>query len=170
MSTTSLAIIAATITAVYQSITQIFGIYSARKQRQVDRENELQSRRAEAYQRYLTAYHRAFAKRNSANHEPAQGQDKAEEAYWLAYSNLFQVASDTVLLSVFDFHEAAWINVGDLTGDAYDTMFRERCAAMLLEMRTDGDRMTRLVPREIEKRIPFRMQVANKPHAPDVRE
>jgi hypothetical protein len=167
--------------------TALFGIYNYRKQKQVDSQNyvaqkvidrqsyaeeketdrkiELRNRRMKDYESYLTTY-RGYISLYDFDPPPADNDEdriKAINEYWLAYSNLFQIASDSVLLAVADFHELAWLMEGGLQDEAYEEEFRDRYATMIIEMRKDAFEKTELQKNEVEQRLPFSFSPASKP-------
>jgi hypothetical protein len=157
-------------------VTALFGIVTYRQQKRVDRESyvdqkvtdrkvELRNRRMKEYERYLTAY-RGFSSLYDFDPPPAENDEeriKAINEYWLAYSSLFQLASDSVLLAVTAFHKLAWMGDTDLTGEAYDQEFKHLYAAMIIEMRKDAFEQTELHMKLVEERLPFNFSQASKP-------
>jgi len=90
------------------------------------------------------------------NSDKAEDEKRRKE-YWEAYSSLFQVASDSVLLAVTEFHKFAWMNDPPLTGEAWDEKFKELYATMIFEMRTDAFEKSQLPKELVEERLPFAM-------------
>ena len=147
--------------------TAIFGIYSYSKQKAVDRENyvaqketdrkiELRNRRMQEYERYLTAY-RKYSSLYDFDPPPAENSEdrkKAVNEYWLAYSNLFHIASDSVLLAVSEFHNWAWIEDPDITNETVEK-FKALYAEMIIEMRKDVSERTKLSRDVVQDRLPF---------------
>jgi hypothetical protein len=89
------------------------GIVSYVNQKRPERKVELRNRRVKEYDRYLTAY-RGYTSLYDFGSTPAQDSPekiKAVNEYWLAYSNLFNIASDRVLLAASEFHKLAWMDV-----------------------------------------------------------
>lgn len=81
----------------------------------------LRNLRREAYQRYLKSYRKSsFLPPSLTRLEEAQAQVAASEEYWVAYSELFTLASDAMLLAVTDFHEVAWVGDTDLSDEEWD--------------------------------------------------
>src|SRR5215211_1733407 len=127
-------------------VTAVLGIASYVYQKHTDRKVELRNRRMQEYEHYLTAY-RKFISLYDFDPVPADNSEdviKAINEYWLAYSNLFHVASDSVLLAVADFHKLGWMGDTDLTGEAYDQEFKDLYATMIIEMRKDAFEKTEL--------------------------
>jgi hypothetical protein len=121
-------------------VTSKLAIRTYRAQKRIDRADSLLDQRQKANHRYLTAY-RAYTSLYDFGPPPAENEKKRTEAvseYWLAYSDLFQLATEPVLLAVTDFHNFAWMEVTDLTGEAYDQEFKRQYAAMIIEMRRDA--------------------------------
>jgi len=146
-------VIAAAITAVYQS----FSIYSARTERRLDREVEARNRRREAYERYLSAFQNSSSLFDS---EPFPAPDSEEvvktvNEYWRAYRGLFHIATDAVLLAASNFHRLAWLHDPDLRAGPFEEEFRERFAAVLIEMRRDVFEQTQLPKTTIENLLPY---------------
>ncbi len=145
----------------------IFGIYSYRQQKRVDNENyvaqkeidrkiELRNRRMQAYEQYLTAY-RKNALLYDRDPPPADDSEdvvKAVGEYWLAYSSLFQIASDPVILAVSEFHQFAWIEYPTASDEAVQR-FKVLYATMIMEMRNDVSERTELSRDLIQDRLPF---------------
>ena len=170
--------------AVFSAIaTAIFGLWSYRQQKAIDRQNyidqkdtdrkiDLIHRRINEYERYLTAYRAKtllldFNRERAQQHpELAQELDpellnpewiKVETEYWHAYSSLFQIASDLVLLSVAEFHKFSWIGETDLpAGEAWTQEFNRLYATMIIEMRSDAFEETKLPKELVEEHLPFR--------------
>jgi hypothetical protein len=156
--------------AVFSTVaTALFGVWSYRQQKTIDRQNyidqkdtdrknELIHRRMNEYERYLTAY-RAKTSLRDFNRNPAWDSPeviKVDTEYWLAYSSLFQIASDSVLLSVAKFHKFAWMRETDLPdGEAWTQEFKRLYATMIFEMRTDAFEETKLPKELVEDHLPF---------------
>jgi hypothetical protein len=154
----------------------IFGVITYRRQKRVDRQNyaaeketdrkiELRNRRMKEYERYLTAY-RGYTFLYDFDPPPAENDAnriKAVIEYWLAYSNLFQIASDPVLVAVSDFHKLGWMQDTDLISEAYDEEFKNLYATMIIEMRRDAFEKTDLQKELVEERLPFNFSEANRP-------
>src|SRR5215211_5730048 len=138
-------------------VTAVLGIASYVYQKHTDRKVELRNRRMQEYEHYLTAY-RKFISLYDFDPVPADNDEdriKAINEYWLAYSNLFHIASDPVLLAVADFHKLAWMEDTNLTGEAYDQEFKDLYATMIIEMRKDAFEKTDLQKEKVEQRLPF---------------
>jgi hypothetical protein len=103
------------------------------------------------YERYLTAY------RDFVRLEVFDEEESARTEYWGAYSNLFQIASDPVLLAVTEFHRLAWKNSDSLEDDNWYRAFRQSYASMVVEMRKDAFEKTRLSTSPVEERLPFNL-------------
>jgi hypothetical protein len=154
--------------------TAIFGLITYRQQKRVDRENytaqketdrkiELRNRRMQEYERYLTAY-RGYTSLYDFDPPPAQNDKdriKAINDYWLAYSNLFQIASDSVLVAVTDFHKFEWMQDTDLTGEDNYQEFKRLYATMIIEMRKDAFEETELQKELVKERLPFNFSQAS---------
>jgi hypothetical protein len=131
-------------------------------QKRIDREIELRDLRMKAYERYLKAY-RGNTSLYDFAHIPAKDSPvkiKAVNEYWLAYSNLFQIAPDPVLLAVAQFHKLAWMEDTDLWGEAWNKEFKRLYAKMIIEMRRDAFKKTEFETTEleqelVEERLPF---------------
>jgi hypothetical protein len=159
-----------------------FGIYSYRQQKRADNENyvaqkeidrkiELRNRRVKEYDRYLTAY-RAYTSLYDFGDPPAEDSEdrvKAVNEYWLAYSSLFNIASDRVLVAASEFHELAWMDATDKdladkeSEKPFNEEFKERYATMILKMRHDISEKTELDRDTIVKRLPFNFSQASEP-------
>jgi hypothetical protein len=156
----------------------VWGIYSYRQQKRIDRENyvaqkqidredyaaeketerkiELRNRRMKEYERYLTAY-RTYISLYDFDPPPADNSKAVIEAvneYWLAYGNLFHIASDPVLMAVSDFHNWAWIENPPLTNETVKK-FNDLYAKMIITMREDVSERTELSLEEVKNRLPF---------------
>jgi hypothetical protein len=157
---------AAFITAIFVAfVTAVLGLVSYLYQKRTERKVELRNRRMKEYERYLTAY-RGYTSLYDFNPPPADNSEdriKAINEYWLAYSNLFYIASDSVLLAVTNFHKLAWMGDTGLTGEAYDQEFKHLYATMIIEMRTDAFEKTELRKEKVEQRLPFNFSPASKP-------
>ena len=79
----------------------------------------------------------------------------AHEEYWVAYSDLFPLASDAVLLAATNFHKFAWTGDTDLTGEAYDQEFKRVYATLIVEIREEVYEATQLRTDIVEDRLPF---------------
>jgi hypothetical protein len=148
--------------------TALFGLWSYRHQKQVDRENyvaqketdrkiELRNLRMKGYQEYLTAFRANAALYDfppfPENDDPARIE--TVQKYWLAYSNLFQIASDPVLLAVTTFHNFAWMEDTNLNPEDRKNEFKSLYATMIFEMRKDAFEETKLQKERVEQRLPF---------------
>jgi hypothetical protein len=154
----------------------IFGVITYRQQKRVDRENytaqkktdreiELRNQRMKGYDHYLTAY-RGYTSLSDFHPPPAENdQDriKAINEYWLAYSSLFQIAEDPVLLPVTEFHELAWMRNTDLVDAAFDDRFKDLYATMVIEMRRDAFVETNLEKDLVKERLPFNFSERRRP-------
>jgi hypothetical protein len=170
------AIIGALSAAAVVVLTAHFGLRSYTKQKsvdrenyaaekEIDRENELRNQRRKEYERYLTAY-RGVASLYDFDPPPADNSEvriKAVHEYWLAYSKLFNIASDPVLLAVTEYHKFEYMQDHDLTGDAYEEKFKQLYATMIIEMRKDTTEETELQQDLIEERLPFNFSRAREP-------
>jgi len=128
-------------------------------QKETDRQIDLRNLRMKAYERYLKAF-RGETSLYDFGRMPAMDSPvkiKAVNEYWLAYSNLFQIASDPVLLAVTDFHKLAWMwDDTDLKkGEDFEQGFRRLYAEMIIRMRQDAFEGTKLEPDLVKKRLPF---------------
>jgi hypothetical protein len=137
--------------------TALFGLWSYGRQKHVDRKIELRNLRMKGYEQYLTAF-RANAALYDFSPFPADNDPariKTVHKYWLAYSNLFQIASDSVLLAATDFHKFAWMQDTELTSEDNDQEFKRLYATMVTEMRRDAFEKTELQQKIIEERLTF---------------
>jgi hypothetical protein len=162
------AIIGAIVTLVGIVLTAILTLRSYRQQKHIDRKEyaaqkdtdrriEMRNLRMKGYERYLTAY-RADTSLYDFGHEPTLDspvKKKAVNEYWLAYSNLFQLASDPVLLAVAEFHKLAWMWDTELKDEAFNQEFKHLYAQMIILMRQDAFEGTGLTHDDVEKRLPF---------------
>lgn len=145
-------------------VAALFGLNSYRNQKQIDRTVDLRNRRMKEYERYLTAFRR-YSSLYDFDPPPAENDKdriKAVNGYWLAYSNLFQIASDSVLLAVTDFHKLAWMGDTDLPEEAFDREFQRLYATIIIEMRKDAFEETELQTELVEQRLPFDFSQGNK--------
>jgi len=148
-------------------IAALIGVWTYREQKKVDRENyvrqketdrsiELRAQRNQAYESYLTAY-RTYMSLYDFDPQPSDNSEaviKSVNEYWLAYSNLFHIASDPVLRAVSDFHNWAWIENPPVTEENVDS-FRGLYARIITAMREDVSERTSLSLEEVEYRLPF---------------
>jgi hypothetical protein len=145
-------------------VTAVLGLVSYLYQKSIDRQVELRNRKMKEYERYLTAF-RSYTSLYDFGREPADNDEeriKAVNEYWLAYSNLFHIASDSVLLAVADFHKLAWVGETDLVGEAYDQEFKDLYAEIIVEMRKDAFQRTKLQKEQMENNLPFNFSQASK--------
>jgi intergrase/recombinase len=133
------------------AVTAIFGILSYRNQKETDRQIELRNRRMKDYDAYLAAYYH-YRMWEGVDKDKT---DKAALEYQDAYRNLFQVASDRVLIAATDFNEFAWRENTTLTGEDYRNRFKELYATLILEMRRDAFEKTKLPRDLVEERLPW---------------
>jgi len=138
-------------TIIVAAVTAAFGIYSYRNQKETDRWVELRNRRMKDYDGYLATYYH-YRRWDGVDEVKT---DKAALEYQDAYRNLFQVASDRVLMAATDFHDFAWRGNTSLTGDEYEERFRDLYATLILEMRRDAFEETRLPKDLVERRLPW---------------
>jgi uncharacterized protein YxeA len=148
-------------------VAALIGVWTYREQKKVDRENyvrqkdtdrsiELRAQRKQVYEGYLTAY-RKYTSLYDFDPQPADNSEtviKAVNEYWLAYSNLFHIASDPVLSAVSDFHNWAWLENPPVTKENVDR-FRDLYARIIIAMREDVSERTNLSLAEIQDRLPF---------------
>jgi hypothetical protein len=148
-------------------IAALIGVWTYREQKKVDRENyirqketdrsiELRAQRKQAYEGYLTAY-RKYTSLYDFDPQPADNSEaviRAVNEYWLAYSNLFHIASDPVLTAVSNFHNWAWLGNPSVTEENVND-FREKYAAIIITMREDVSEKTSLSLDEIKYIAPF---------------
>jgi hypothetical protein len=152
-------------------LTAVFGIASYVYQKQTERKIELRNRRVKEYDRYLTAY-RGYTSLYDFGHPPAEDSEdrvKAVKEYWLAYSTLFNIASDRVLLAASEFHKLAWMDATDKnladkeTEKAFNEEFKDLYTTMILKMRHDISEKTELKMETVEERLPFNFSKASEP-------
>lgn len=145
-------------------VTAVLGLVSYLWQKRTERKVELRNRRMKEYERYLTAF-RKYESLYDFGRNPADDSKERIEAvneYWMAYSNLFHIASDSVLLTVVAFHKFAWLSDPDLAGEAYDRKFKDLYAPVIIEMRSDAFQRTKLQQNQIEENLPFNFSPASK--------
>ena len=152
-------------------VAALIGVVTYRNQKRTDRQLELTNLRMKGYERYLTAY-RGYTSLYDFDPPPADNDEdriKAINEYWLAYSNLFQIASDPVLLAVTDFHNLAWMKQPpELTDEAFDEEFKDLYAKMIITMRKDAFEETELKKERVAERLPFNFsQVSETAPLPD---
>jgi hypothetical protein len=152
-------------------LTAVFGIISYVYQKRTERKIELRNRRVKEYDRYLTAY-RAYTSLYDFGPPPAEDSEdrvKAVNEYWLAYSTLFNIASDRVLLAASEFHKLAWMDATDKdladkeTEKAFNEEFKDLYTTMILKMRHDVSEKTELDSDTIAERLPFNFSKASEP-------
>ena len=158
-------------TVVVAVVTALLGMASYLYQKRTDMNVELRNRRVKEYDRYLTAY-RGYTSLYDFGPTPADDSEdrvKAVNEYWLAYSNLFYVASDPVLLAVTEFHQLAWMDSTnwDLADEEKEETFNQEFKAlyttMIMEMRNDVSEKTELKRAIVEERLPFNFSKASEP-------
>jgi hypothetical protein len=158
-------------TVVVAVVTALLGMASYLYQKRTDMNVELRNRRVKDYDRYLTAY-RAYTSLYDFGPPPAEdseGRVKAVNEYWLAYSNLFYIASDPVLLAVTEFHQLAWMdstawNLADKKKEEeFNQEFKTLYTTMILKMRHDVSEKTELKRDTVEERLPFNFSKASEP-------
>jgi hypothetical protein len=152
-------------------LTALFGIVSYVYQKRTERKIELRNRRVKEYDRYLTAY-RGYTSLYDFGDPPAEDSEdrvKAVKEYWLAYSALFNIASDRVLRATSAFHKLAWMDATDKdladkkTEEKFNEDFKELYTTMILKMRHDFSEKTELDSKEIAERLPFNFSKASEP-------
>jgi hypothetical protein len=150
-------------------VTAMMATRSYRVQKRMDRENyaaqkvidrnaELLSRRGKEYERYLSAY-RGYVSLYDFDPPPADNSEQriaAVNEYWLAYSTLFHIASDSMLLAATRFHRLAWLGEPELIGEAYDEQFKELYATLLIEIRKEAYPGTEM-HKDLLANLPFNM-------------
>jgi hypothetical protein len=137
-------------------VTALLGIGSYWYQKITERKIELRNRRMQAYESYLTAYRKDIL---LYDQDPPPANDseevvEAEAAYWLAYSSLFQIASDPVIIAVADFHQCAWIEDPTASPESIE-QFKVLYADMIKKMRVDVSEKTELSEDQIKAHLPF---------------
>jgi hypothetical protein len=121
-------------------VTSKMAVRNYREQKRIDHAASLLDQRQQANRRYLTAF-RVYVSLYAFDPPPADNESKRIEAvgeYWVAYSDLFQLATEPVLLAVTNFHRKEWMGDTDLTGHAYEAEFKKLYAEMIIEMRRDA--------------------------------
>ena len=158
-------------TVIVAVVTALLGMASYLYQKRTDMKVELRNRRVKEYDRYLTAY-RGYTSLYDFGPPPAEDSPekiKAVNEYWLAYSNLFNIASDRVLLAASAFHKLAWMDATDKdladkkTEEKFNEDFKELYTTMILKMRHDFSEKTELDSKEIAERLPFNFSKASEP-------
>jgi hypothetical protein len=158
-------------TVVVAVVTALLGMASYLYQKRTDMKVELRNRRVKEYDRYLTAY-RGYTSLYDLGPPPADDSEdrvKAVNEYWLAYSSLFNIASDRVLLAVTEFHQLAWMESTDRdladeeTEKAFNEEFKALYTTMILKMRHDVSEKTELKRETVEERLPFNFSKASEP-------
>ena len=131
--------------------TALFGIFSYRNQKNIDRQVELRKEQKAAYELYMQSYHDwTFTEDGTA--EDAEANDK----YWRAYFKLFPIASDGFLRAAMAFHTYAKVEpYPDFKKDADRKKFKELWTNLVVEMRNDANVESRLTKREIEDHSPW---------------
>jgi hypothetical protein len=152
-------------------LTALLGIVSYVYQKRTERKVELRNRRVKEYDRYLTAY-RGYTSLYDFSPPPAEDSPekiKVVNEYWLAYSNLFNIASDRVLLAASAFHKLAWMDVTEKnladeeTEKAFNEEFKDLYTTMIMKMRHDFSEKTELDEDTIAERLPFNFSKASEP-------
>ena len=147
-------------------VTAIFGIFSYKQQKRedsknyveqkrIDREVDLRKQRIEDYERYITAYQKdtSLYDFDPRPTETSEAKLQARSEYWVAYSNLFQIASDPVLRAASDFHKFWWEY--DSTDEEQNEEIASLYAKMIMAMREDVSEKTNMTLEDIEGRVPF---------------
>ncbi len=149
------AIISAASAVVVAVITALLGLRSYRRQKAVDREEELRKERAKAYAAYLSTYAETERWRSIPKKQEEFG--KALLTYSQNYSALFNVAVDSVIIPTSRFHEFVFVeNNSDWTYDRWLAEWKLRYAAMLVAMREDAFvQKTNISAGELAGRLPW---------------
>jgi hypothetical protein len=149
------AIISAASAVIVAVITALLGLRSYRRQKAVDREEELRKERAKAYSAYLSAH---------AETERWRGVDGKEKEFGEAllnysqnYSALFNIAVDDVIRPTSSFHQFVFVEShGDWTWEDWLAEWKLRHAAMLVAMRKDAFvQETDIAANELAGRLPW---------------
>jgi len=135
--------------------TAIFGLWSYGQQRRVDREVDLRNQRRKDYERYITAYQKdtSLYDYDPRPTETSEAKISARSEYWIAYSNLFQIASDPVVRATSNFHNFWWEY--DPSNQEQFNEFSALYAKMIVAMRVDVSERTELSLEEMRERVPF---------------
>jgi hypothetical protein len=142
LSTTTVALLAAVITAFYQTLSLSSNLY----QQRLNRKAEFLIDRRKAYERYLTSYsvYNSLYDFDPPSANNSKERIEAVREYWYAYSGLFPLASDPVLEAVTNFHKLAWMIDTELAAVTYvtydeasDKEYTDLLATMIIEMRRD---------------------------------
>jgi hypothetical protein len=149
------AIISAASAVLVAITTALLGLRSYRRQKAVDREEELRKERAKAYAAYLSTYTETERWRGVGGKEIEFGE--ALLNYSQNYSALFNVAVDRVIRPTSRFHEFVFVEShGDWTWNKWLAEWKLRYAAMLVAMREDAFvQTTDIAADELAERLPW---------------
>jgi hypothetical protein len=149
------AIISAASAVIVAVITALLGLRSYRRQKVVDREEELRKERAKAYSAYLSAYAETERWRGVGGKEKEFGE--ALLNYSQHYSALFNIAVDDVIRPTSSFHEFVFVErYGDWVWEEWLAEWKLRHAAMLVAMREDAFvQETDIAADELAERLPW---------------
>ena len=149
------AIISAASAVGVAALTALLGLLSYRRQKSVDREDELRKERSKAYSAYLSAYAETERWRGVDGKEKEFGE--ALLAYSKQYSALFNIAVDSVIRPTSSFHEFVFVEShGDWAWEKWLAEWKLRHAAMLVAMREDAFvQTTDLAAGELAERLPW---------------
>jgi hypothetical protein len=149
------AIISAASAVVVAVITALLGLRSYRRQKDVDRTEELRKERAKAYSEYLSAYAETERWRGISGKEKEFGE--ALLNYSQNYSALFNIAVDKVIRPTSSFHEFVFVErYGDWVWEKWLAEWKLRHAAMLVAMREDAFvQETDIAANELAERLPW---------------
>jgi hypothetical protein len=150
-----IAIISAASAVSVAAVTALFGLSSYRRQKAVDRSEELRKERSKAYSAYLSAYAETERWRGVSGKEKEFGE--ALLKYSKCYSALFNVAVDSVIRPTSSFHEFVFVeSYGDWPWEKWLAEWKLRHAAMLVAMRTDAFvQVSDLAAEELAERLPW---------------
>jgi hypothetical protein len=149
------AIISAASAVILAVITALLGLRSYRRQKAVDREEDLRKERAKAYAAYLSTYTETERWRGVSGKQKEFGE--ALLKYSKNYSALFNVAVDSVIRPTSKFHEFVFVEShGDWTWEKWLAEWKLRHAAMLVAMREDAFvQDTDIAADELAERLPW---------------
>lgn len=151
----TVAIITAASAVAVAAVTALFGLFSYRRQKAVDREEELRKERSKAYSAYLSAYAETERWRGVGGREKEFGE--ALLSYSKTYSALFNIAVDSVIRPTSSFHEFVFVERhSDQTREEWLAEWKLRHASMLVAMRKDAFvQASDLAAEELAGRLPW---------------
>jgi hypothetical protein len=147
-------------------VTALLGLKTYRKQKQVDRDEELRRERAKAYTAYLSAYAKTERWRG------VEGREKefadALLRYSSSYSAVLNIGSNRVFETIARFHNFVFLeDNSDWDFTRWRTEYKLRYAAVLLEIRNAIVEDYDISAEEIAGSLPWDIQwnISEKSHS-----